>query len=91
MRRVVRGVFVLSYFRLMANQIVPCLGDDHALPALPCLARQKSSPPTVAGGLPEGLAEGAYFLGRSKRSRFITLVHAATKSCTNFSLPSAEA
>gem|GEM_PF-5964902 len=28
---------------------------------------------------------------RSKRSRFITLFHAAMKSCTNFSLPSVAA
>ena len=29
--------------------------------------------------------------GRSNLSRFITFVHAATKSCTNFSRPSDEA
>ena len=39
-----------------------------------------------SGRPPPGEAPGGRAQGRSKRSRFMTLSHAATKSCTNFSL-----
>ena len=37
------------------------------------------------------LATSCYAQARSKRSRFITLFHAATKSCRNFSWESSQA
>ena len=39
--------------------------------------------------LPGGDGQPRCAAGRSNRSRFITLVHAATKSATNFAFPSA--
>lgn len=54
----------------------------------PACPKHEKGPP-VRAGLEGRWQRSAYFLARSKRSSSMTLVHAATKSVTNFSLASA--
>lgn len=61
----------------------------HATTEVGCHLVEQGSLPQL--NPPQGLAQVVYDVARSKRSRFITLVQAATKSLTNFFCESAVA
>lgn len=60
---------------------------------MPCASPWAAKPPVDLGstGDDRGRNPRVVFYARSKRSRFMTFVHAATKSCRNFSGESVQA